>query len=122
VVQLLLDNGANVNARGREHSNALYAASRRGHEKVVQLLLENGAPEAAAQNQASGSIFGLVPAFTNTAYTAPPAAAAHPVLMAEQVLAALGHEFSTQEQKYHSEWPAEMNTIQYNNPDGGSGL
>ncbi|KAL9607602.1 MAG: hypothetical protein Q9167_007497 [Letrouitia subvulpina] len=42
VVQLLLDSGASVKARGR-YSNALYAASVHGHIDVVQLLLEKGA-------------------------------------------------------------------------------
>jgi ankyrin repeat protein len=43
VVQLLVDNGADVNAQGGKYGNALYAASGRGYEEVVQLLLEQGA-------------------------------------------------------------------------------
>ena len=43
MVQLLLDTGADVNARSITYGNALAAASSRGHEKVVQLLLDNGA-------------------------------------------------------------------------------
>ena len=37
-MQLLLDNGAEVNAQGGEYGNALQAASCGGHEKIVQLL------------------------------------------------------------------------------------
>jgi hypothetical protein len=44
-VQLLLNNGANVNAQGGVYGNALQAASRRGHTETVQLLLEKGAVE-----------------------------------------------------------------------------
>ncbi|KAK0940939.1 hypothetical protein LTR29_007497 [Friedmanniomyces endolithicus] len=43
VVQLLLEQGANVNAQGGKHGNALQAASGNGHGKVVQLLLATGA-------------------------------------------------------------------------------
>ena len=43
MVQLLLEKGANVNAKGGIDGNALYAASVRGHDRIVQLLLENGA-------------------------------------------------------------------------------
>jgi Ankyrin repeats (3 copies)/Ankyrin repeats (many copies) len=43
VVQILLERGADINARGRGYSNALYTASEGGHEKVVQMLLERGA-------------------------------------------------------------------------------
>jgi ankyrin repeat protein len=39
---MLLDKGADVNGQG-EYSNALYAASRDGHKKVVQMLLDKGA-------------------------------------------------------------------------------
>lgn len=42
-VQLLLDNGAHVNASGSDHGNALEAASSRGHEQTVRLLLNHGA-------------------------------------------------------------------------------
>src|ERR1700722_16401845 len=54
VVQLLLDNGAEVNAQGGYYGNALQAASIRGHEKVVQLLLDNGA-EVNAQGGRYGN-------------------------------------------------------------------
>ncbi|SLM37407.1 P-loop containing nucleoside triphosphate hydrolase [Lasallia pustulata] len=43
VVQLLLKNGADVNAQGGYYGNALQAASLDGHESVVQLLLKNKA-------------------------------------------------------------------------------
>lgn len=43
VVQLLLDNGANINAQGGWYGNALQAAAFDGNESVVQLLLDKGA-------------------------------------------------------------------------------
>ena len=43
VVQLLLENGADVNAWDNVGQTALYWAARVGHVAVVQLLLENGA-------------------------------------------------------------------------------
>jgi ankyrin repeat protein len=43
VVKLLVDKGADVNAQGGVHSNALQAASLRGHEQVVKLLVDKGA-------------------------------------------------------------------------------
>ncbi|KAJ1329892.1 ankyrin repeat domain-containing protein 50 [Microdochium nivale] len=42
-VQLLLDEGANVNAQGGYFGNALQAASSTGNQTVVQLLLDKGA-------------------------------------------------------------------------------
>src|ERR1039457_3059798 len=42
VVQLLLDRGADVNARDRDGKTALHGASRFGHREVVELLLEKG--------------------------------------------------------------------------------
>jgi ankyrin repeat protein len=39
----LLNKGADVNAQGREYSNALYTALAKGHEAVVKLLLNKGA-------------------------------------------------------------------------------
>jgi len=44
-VQILIDVGADVNARGGYYGNALQAASTRGHEKVVQILIDAGAVE-----------------------------------------------------------------------------
>lgn len=43
VVALLLEKGAEVNAKGGYYGNALQAASARGHQEVVALLLEKGA-------------------------------------------------------------------------------
>ncbi|KAK5102167.1 hypothetical protein LTR70_007477 [Exophiala xenobiotica] len=43
VVNRLLEQKADVNAKGGEFGNALQAASHRGHEKVVQILLGQGA-------------------------------------------------------------------------------
>jgi ankyrin repeat protein len=42
VVELLLGQGADVNAQGGYYGNALQAASYQGHEKVVELLLGKG--------------------------------------------------------------------------------
>jgi hypothetical protein len=43
VVQALLENGAEVNAREGEYGSALQAASYKGNEAIVGLLLEKGA-------------------------------------------------------------------------------
>jgi ankyrin repeat protein/nucleoside-triphosphatase THEP1 len=43
VVRRSLDKGADVNAQGGYHKNALYTASEKGHEQVVKLLLDKGA-------------------------------------------------------------------------------
>ena len=42
-VQLLLDSGANVNARGRDGGTALHAAAFFGRAEIAERLLENGA-------------------------------------------------------------------------------
>jgi ankyrin repeat protein len=42
-VKLLLENGAEVNAKGGKYGNALQAASLKDNEAIVKLLLENGA-------------------------------------------------------------------------------
>ncbi|KAE8373776.1 hypothetical protein BDV26DRAFT_296646 [Aspergillus bertholletiae] len=41
IVQILLDKGADVNARGELYGNALQAASQGGHEQIVQILLDH---------------------------------------------------------------------------------
>jgi hypothetical protein len=43
VVELLLDAGAEVNAQGDIHGNALQVASHTGQEQIVQILLDKGA-------------------------------------------------------------------------------
>ncbi|KAF7502091.1 hypothetical protein GJ744_007220 [Endocarpon pusillum] len=53
MVQMLLDKGADVNAQGEVHGNALQAASYQGHEKVVQMLLDKG-----ADINAPGEVYG----------------------------------------------------------------
>jgi len=50
-VQILVDRGANVNARGGEYGNALQAASSGGHDKVVQILINGGADITAQGGQ-----------------------------------------------------------------------
>ena len=42
-MQLLLDEGADVNVQGGKYGNASRAASIKSHEAVVRLLLDNGA-------------------------------------------------------------------------------
>ncbi|KAF7446386.1 ankyrin repeat domain containing protein [Pyrenophora tritici-repentis] len=42
VVKMLLDAGADINAQGGNHGNALQAASLRGHKQVVKMLLDKG--------------------------------------------------------------------------------
>ncbi|KAI3187091.1 hypothetical protein DTO032C6_3869 [Penicillium roqueforti] len=42
-VELLLDRGADVNAQGGYHGNALQAACSSGHDTIAQMLLERGA-------------------------------------------------------------------------------
>ena len=43
VIQLLLDQGADIHARCRNGGTAIQIAARRGHESIVMLLLERGA-------------------------------------------------------------------------------
>jgi ankyrin repeat protein len=53
VVRLLLEKGAEVNAKGGPYGTALQAASYSGHEAVVRLLLEKG-----AEVNAKGGYYG----------------------------------------------------------------
>ncbi|MCJ1423797.1 hypothetical protein MMC29_001682 [Sticta canariensis] len=57
VVQLLLDNGAEVNAQGGRFGNALHAASSRGYEKIVKLLLDNGAEVNAKGRSCDNALY-----------------------------------------------------------------
>ncbi|KAL8740703.1 MAG: hypothetical protein Q9190_006623 [Brigantiaea leucoxantha] len=43
VIEVFLNEGADVNAKGGDHGTALIIASSRGHFQIVQLLLDNGA-------------------------------------------------------------------------------
>ena len=43
IIQLLLDQGADINAQGGYYGNALQSALRSGYDKVVQMLLDKGA-------------------------------------------------------------------------------
>ncbi|KAJ6496842.1 ankyrin repeat-containing domain protein [Mycena vulgaris] len=43
LVQLLIDEGADVNAEGGHYGNALQAATLNGHKQIVQLLIDEGA-------------------------------------------------------------------------------
>ena len=43
MAKLLIENGADVNAKGGEHGNALQAASYKDEEAIARLLIENGA-------------------------------------------------------------------------------
>jgi len=54
MVEILMERGADVNAQGGRHGNALQAASHRGHGKVVELLMERGA-EVNAQGEEDGT-------------------------------------------------------------------
>ena len=47
MVRMLLDKGADVNAKGGRYGTALQAASERGHDQVVRMLLDIGADVSA---------------------------------------------------------------------------
>lgn len=44
MVSLLIDKGANYEAKTRDGLTPLHCAARSGHETVVDMLLEKGAP------------------------------------------------------------------------------
>lgn len=44
MVSLLIDKGANYEAKTRDGLTPLHCAARSGHEAVVDMLLEKGAP------------------------------------------------------------------------------
>jgi len=50
-VQLLLDNGAQINTKTATGATALFAAASRGHCQVVNLLLEKGADPMIRDSQ-----------------------------------------------------------------------
>jgi uncharacterized protein len=54
LVNLLLERGADVNARRRDGMTALHAAAYRGHLKVIRRLLEAGADTSIRAHDASG--------------------------------------------------------------------
>jgi ankyrin repeat domain-containing protein 50 len=51
VVRLLVDRGADVNAKDNEGWTALYRAAVGGHEAVVRLLVDRGADVNAKDNE-----------------------------------------------------------------------
>jgi hypothetical protein len=53
---LILETGADVNAQGGYHGNALQAASARGHDKIVALLLDKGADVNVEGGQYSNAL------------------------------------------------------------------
>ena len=53
IVQLLLDQGADINADGGPFGNALCAAIYNGHDKLVQILLDRGADIKTQRNYCS---------------------------------------------------------------------
>jgi len=58
VVQLLLEKGADVNARGGHYGSALKVAAARGLQKVAQLLMDAGAVGLeASDNNATDEAF-----------------------------------------------------------------
>jgi ankyrin repeat protein len=56
LTRLLLDRGDDVNAQGGGYSNALQAASFRGHEQVVKILLDQGADINAQSRDYSNAL------------------------------------------------------------------
>ena len=52
---MLLDNGADIDARGDMRGTALELASNNGYENVVRMLLDNGADVNALGNGSEGT-------------------------------------------------------------------
>jgi hypothetical protein len=57
-VELLVENGADVNVQGGYYGNALQAASFKGHEAVAKLLIENGAKVNAQGGRGNPNALG----------------------------------------------------------------
>ncbi len=51
ITELLIANGANVNAEGGQYGNALQAASYQGHQAIAELLIAMGADVNAQGGQ-----------------------------------------------------------------------
>ena len=58
IVTLLLEHGADVNARSRDDGTALHAAAFLGHTETVKLLLEKGADTTLRNNMGGTAIAG----------------------------------------------------------------
>jgi ankyrin repeat protein len=67
LVDLLLDAGADVNARRRDGMTALHSAAYRGHLRVIRRLLERGADPTIRAQHDSGSHIGQSAAETAVA-------------------------------------------------------
>ena len=64
LVDLLLDQGADVNGRRRDGMTALHSAAYRGHLSVIRCLIERGADPKIRAYDASGGHAGETPADT----------------------------------------------------------
>ena len=56
MTELLLENGANINAFDRQERRALHWAAFSGHDEIVKLLLEHGADPNAKDKQVCTSL------------------------------------------------------------------
>lgn len=56
IVELLLDNNADVNKKGGEYGTTLQATSHWGHKEVGELLLENGADPGHTGEKCCGAL------------------------------------------------------------------
>ena len=64
LVELLLDRGADVNARRRDGMTALHSAAYRGHLRVIRRLIERGADATLRAHSNAGPHAGESPADT----------------------------------------------------------